>query len=134
MTYEADFKKKTIDYVMSHPNSSLRKAAKHLKINANTLQSWVRIHKANLANGVVKASKETKKYKAVKAKPDRDGTRRKKTIASLISTGKENIQHLKKLSENAGLRNNQDKNLEWENHRLKEENKRLKKVIRSLAD
>lgn len=131
MTYGEEFKKKTVEYVLSHPKHSIRKAAEHLKVNANTLQCWMKAHKATLVESAVKETK--KRSKVAKQKPDRNGTRRKKTFASLISTGEANVEHLKKLSENAGLRNNEDKNLEWENHRLKEENKRLKKVIRSLA-
>jgi transposase-like protein len=131
MKYSEDFKKKTVEYVLSHPKHSIRKAAQHLKVHANTLQTWVKVHKASLVESAVKETK--KRSKVAKQKPDKDGTRRKKTFASLIATGEANVEHLKNLSENAGLRNNDDKNLEWENHRLKEENKRLKKVIKSLA-
>lgn len=131
MTYGEEFKKKTIEYVLSHPKHSIRKAAEHFEINPNTLQTWMRTHKTTLAESVVKETK--KRVKVAKQKPDRDGSKRKKTFASLIATGEANIEHLKKLSDNVGFRNNEDKNLEWENHRLKEENKRLKKVIRSLA-
>lgn len=154
MKYDEEFKKKTVAFVMNNPKCSIRKAAKKLKVSSSSLVNWVAEYKNDMVKDAVKSvnkvstaklkkapttidstpkrGRKSKTAKYVSSKKDPESVKRKKKVLeSTLKLAQTNVENLQELSQN------QESNISnvvlWENLRLKEENKRLKKIIKSLA-